>query len=81
LPRKIAAGNPADWMAFVLEDLAVVLLLLGNRVSFPVCRSKLSEAITHPLSISLARIFLKPFFPDTHPNLLSRPSTRYAGYT
>ena len=45
MPKKTDAGNPADWMAFVREDLAAVSLLLGNQVSFHVCRSKLSEAL------------------------------------
>jgi len=42
-------------MAFVLEDLAAVSLLLGNRVSFHVCRSKLSEAMEKALKADLIR--------------------------
>ena len=55
MPKKTDAGNPADWMAFVREDLAAVSLLLGNQVSFHVCRSKLSEALEKALKADLIR--------------------------
>jgi len=54
-PKKTDAGNPADWLAFVEEDLGAVALLVRHRVSFHVCRSKLAEALEKALKADLIR--------------------------
>lgn len=54
-PKKTDAGNPADWLAFIDEDLGAVALLVHHRVSFHVCRSKLAEALEKALKADLIR--------------------------
>lgn len=53
MPRKTDAGNPADWLSFADADLAAVEVLVTNRTSFFVCRSKLAEALEKALKADL----------------------------
>jgi HEPN domain-containing protein len=54
-PRKTDAGNPADWLDFADDDLAVVRLQLGSRTAYWAARGKLSEAFEKALKADLIR--------------------------
>jgi hypothetical protein len=53
LPRKTDSGNPRDWLAYAETDLDAVRLLVREQVAYPVCRSKLAEALEKALKADL----------------------------
>jgi len=53
LPRKTDSGNPLDWLAYAKTDLDAVRLLVREQVAFPVCKSKLAEALEKGLKSDL----------------------------
>lgn len=53
MPRKTDSGNPLDWLAYAKTDLDAVRLLVREQVAFPVCKSKLAEALEKGLKSDL----------------------------
>jgi len=53
LPRKTDSGNPRDWLAYAKTDLDAVRLLVREQVAYPVCKSKLAEALEKGLKANL----------------------------
>jgi len=53
LPRKTDAGNPRDWLHLAGPDLDAVQTLVERQVAFPVCCSKLAEALEKLLKAQL----------------------------
>jgi len=56
LPRKNDPSNPADWIWIAESDLAMVILVAEQRISFGSCRSKLAEALEKVLKAELIRL-------------------------
>ncbi len=53
MPRKTDSGNPRDWLAYAKTDLDAVRLLVREQVAYPVCKSKLAEALEKGLKANL----------------------------
>lgn len=53
MPRKTDSGNPRDWLAYSATDLDAVRLLVREQVAYPVCKSKLAEALEKGLKADL----------------------------
>ena len=45
MPRKTDSKNPADWLLIVESDLELLRQGIAHEWSFPMCRSKLAEAV------------------------------------
>jgi HEPN domain-containing protein len=56
LPRKTDSNNPADWLFLVEADVEAIGLLAANEIGYPVCRSKLAEALEKILKAELIRV-------------------------
>ena len=55
MPRKTDSGNPMDWLEYATIDLNAVQLLCDEEVAFPVCKSKLAEALEKGMKADLLR--------------------------
>jgi HEPN domain-containing protein len=55
LPHKTDSNNPIDWIYFAESDMAGIEVLIGCKISYHLCRSKLAEVLEKTLKAELIR--------------------------
>lgn len=55
MPRQTDSNEPRDWLLFAEADLEAVRILAERRAAYPVCRSRLAEALEKTLKAELIR--------------------------
>ena len=55
MPRKTESDNPADWLWIAASDLEGIGAVLGHKVGYAMCRSKLAEVLEKILKAELLR--------------------------
>ena len=55
MPRKTDSNNPADWLFLAESDTAAIRVLAEQEIGYPMCQSKLAEALEKILKAELIR--------------------------
>lgn len=55
MPRKTDSNNPADWIFLAESDVEAIQVLAVREVGYPMCQSKLAEALEKILKAELIR--------------------------
>jgi len=55
LPRKTDSNNPADWIFLAESNVEAIQVLAVREVGYPMCQSKLAEALEKILKAELIR--------------------------
>ena len=55
MPRKTDSNNPADWIFLAESDVEAIQVLAIQEIGYPMCQSKLAEALEKILKAELIR--------------------------
>lgn len=55
MPRKTDSNNPADWIFLADSDVEAIQVLAVQEIGYPMCQSKLAEALEKILKAELIR--------------------------
>lgn len=55
MPRKTDSNNPADWIFLAESNVEAIQVLAVREVGYPMCQSKLAEALEKILKAELIR--------------------------